>query len=95
MNQKTNPMITKITISPEVREFNEAVESCDSLTDYQHDQEPADRLLELVNLDGRIPVHAEWLANAMTGIAIKRDVPPWVKTGQTPIQWAEGESIKR
>ncbi len=62
---------TKIQISPAMREFNEAVEICDSLTDYKHDKESAIRLLVLVKHDPRLPAHAEWLANAMAGIAVK------------------------
>lgn len=67
-------MKTKIQISPAMREFNEAVESCDSLTDYKFDGLCANRLLEMVKYDGHLPAHAEWLANAMAGIAVKSSV---------------------
>ncbi len=65
-------MITKISISPAMREFNEAVESCDNVTYFKHDGESVVRLLEFVKRDGHLPHHYQWLANAMAGLAIKQ-----------------------
>lgn len=65
-------MKTKITISPEMREFNEAVESCDVLTDFQFDRESAEKLLIQIKALDWPREHAKWLANAIAGIAVKR-----------------------
>ncbi len=65
-------MRIKIQISPEVREFNEAVESSDVQLDFAHDTCTAAELLVALKADGHLPAHAEWLANAMAAIAIKR-----------------------
>ncbi len=63
-------MKTKIEISPAMREFNEAVESSDVQLDFAHDTCSAPELLVALKMDGHLPAHAEWLANAMAGIAV-------------------------
>ncbi len=63
---------TKIQISPEVREFNEAVELADVLTDYKHDQESAIVLLDKLNKLWQFPISANWLCESIAGLAIKR-----------------------
>lgn len=65
-------MKTKITISAEMREFNEAVEACDVLTDFRFDRDSVEKLLAGARADEEIPYHANWLANAIAGIAVKR-----------------------
>lgn len=78
----------KIQISPEVREFNDAIETADVLTDYKSDRQCAAILLEAVKDDGHLPAHAEWLANAIAGLAIKRDtVRPPCECGNLEATW--------
>ena len=63
---------TKITISPEMREFNEAVQEVDALLDFQFDTKSVEELIQAAIADSHIPHHVEWLKNAMAGLAVKR-----------------------
>lgn len=63
-------MITKIEISPEVREFNEAVEQADFCLGYLFDQEPARVLLERLHQCKCCPASATALQIAMSKLAI-------------------------
>lgn len=65
-----NPI--KINIAPEVREFNEAVETADALTDFRFDQESAQGLLQRLNEEGVYPFNAEALRQSIYRLAIKR-----------------------
>lgn len=62
-------MKTKINISAEMREFNEAVEAADCLTDFRYDKQSAEALLAGLRKVEAVPTHADWLANAIAGIA--------------------------
>ncbi len=61
---------TKIQISPAMREFNEAVEHADFMTDYNFDQECACVLLDRLNQAKCYPGSALILKSAMAGIAV-------------------------
>ena len=62
---------TKITITPEMREYNEMVEHADFLTDYQFDHEPALVLLERLQQAKAYPNSAKMLARAIVGLSVK------------------------
>lgn len=62
-------MKTKITISPEIQAFNDAVETADTLTDFRFDQDSAEVLLQGLRAEKDYPYNAEALAEAMAGIA--------------------------
>ena len=66
-------MHTKITITPQMREFNDAVQQADALTDGQFDQEPAVVLLDRLHQMKIYPHSARHLAEAIAGIAVKKD----------------------
>ena len=65
-------MHTKIPITPQMREFNDAVQEADALTDGQFDQEPAVVLLERLHQMKIYPHSARHLAEAIAGVAVKR-----------------------
>lgn len=67
-----NMQPTKIIISPEVREFNEAVENADYMLDYQFDQECAETLLDRLQQAKCYPYSSRILKEAMANLAIKR-----------------------
>lgn len=64
---------TKIQISPEMREFNDAIEQADVLFDYQFDTLAASELLDRLHQAKCYPATAEWLADAMAGMAVKKE----------------------
>lgn len=66
------PKYSKITITPQMREFNDQVENADWLLDYQFDQEPAVVLLNRLQQAKAYPNSAAMLANAIAGIAVKK-----------------------
>ncbi len=73
LRREANKMrTTKINISPAMREFNEAVETADALTDYKCDTYSAMELLIKLENTGGFPENTNALANAMAGIAVKR-----------------------
>jgi len=71
-DQGTKMKPIKIQITPEVREFNEQVEHCDFLTDYQFDQGSAETLLDRLNQARCYPASAQALRQAMANLAIKQ-----------------------
>ena len=70
--QSSKIMHTKISITPQMREFNDAVQEADALTDGRFDQEPAVVLLERLHQMKIYPHSARHLAEAIAGIAVKR-----------------------
>ncbi len=62
----------KISIPPAMRDFNEAVETADALTDFRFDRETACGLLKRLNEEGIYPYNARALAESIAAIAIKR-----------------------
>lgn len=65
-----NPI--KIQITRAMREFNDAIQEADALTDGQFDQEPACVLLDRIQQMRIYPHTARALAEAMANLAIKR-----------------------
>jgi len=62
----------KIQITPEMREFNDAVELADALTDGVFDHQPASVLLDALRQLKVYPYCTRHLADAMAAISIKR-----------------------
>ena len=65
-------MHTKIPITPQMREFNDAVEMADALTDGAYDNQPASVLLAALKDLKIYPHNTRHLAEAIAGIAVKR-----------------------
>ena len=63
---------SQIPITPQMREFNDAVQEADALTDGRFDQEPAVVLLDRLQQMKIYPHSARHLAEAMAGIAVKK-----------------------
>jgi hypothetical protein len=63
---------TKIEMTPAMREYNEAVEMADLLTDYRHDTEPAKNLLGWLEQEQCYPNSVQALKVAMANLAVKR-----------------------
>ena len=59
---------TRIEITPQVREFNEQVEHCDWMLDFQFDRESADVLLNRMHQAKCYPESAYALEKAIAGL---------------------------
>jgi len=71
-DQGTKMKPIKIQITPEMREFNDAVELADALTDGVFDHQPASVLLDALRQLKVYPHCARHLAEAMANLAVKR-----------------------
>ncbi len=63
---------TKIQISPAMREFNEAVETADALTDFRFDKESAQGLLQRLSEEGCYAFNVEGLRQSIQAMAVKQ-----------------------